>query len=184
MPELSDLDPNLRARFPLFSLSSLAVLPATLMPKASEHVGEIVALVQRLVDSGHAYAVDGDVAFHVPSYPEYGRLSLRDLDSQIVGARVARDVTDGGAFYHGEALLEMGLVDRALPLDEVLDEAVDHVRLVSGWSQEAFALIKRNRVEAVEAQVLANLEEKAQLFLERWYSDQARERLKEAMEKF
>ncbi len=75
----------------LDELRALAVLPPTAMPKASEHVGEIVALVQRLVDSGHAYALDGDVAFHVASFPEYGRLSRRDLDSQIVGARVEED---------------------------------------------------------------------------------------------
>ncbi len=75
----------------LDELRALAALPPTAMPKASEHVGEIIALVQRLVESGHAYALGGDVAFHVPSFPEYGRLSRRDLDSQIVGARVEED---------------------------------------------------------------------------------------------
>jgi hypothetical protein len=49
---------------------------------------------------------------------------------------------------------------------------------------EAFALIKRNRVEVIEAQVAAHLEEKEQLFVERWYSDEARERLRGAMERF
>ena len=72
-------------------LEELAVLPPTVTPVASEHIDEIVALVQRLVEKGHAYAVDGDVAFHVPSFPEYGRLSRRDLDSQITGARVEED---------------------------------------------------------------------------------------------
>ena len=72
-------------------LEELAVLPPTVTPVASEHIDEIVALVQRLVEKGHAYAVDGDVAFHVPSFAEYGRLSRRDLDSQITGARVEED---------------------------------------------------------------------------------------------
>jgi hypothetical protein len=50
--------------------------------------------------------------------------------------------------------------------------------------QEAFAAIKQNRVEMVEAQVLAHLEEKEQFFIERWYSAKARKRLQEAMERF
>jgi hypothetical protein len=45
-------------------------------------------------------------------------------------------------------------------------------------------MIKRNRVERVEAQVLTRLEEKERFFVDRWYSDEARERLREAMEKF
>jgi len=69
----------------------LSVLPPTHLPWASEHIPEIIALVQRLVESGHAYPIDGDVAFHVPSFPGYGRLSRRDLDSQMVGARVEED---------------------------------------------------------------------------------------------
>jgi cysteinyl-tRNA synthetase len=76
----------------LMDLADLSVLPPTVMPKASDHVGDIIALVERLIETGHAYALaGGDVAFHVPSFPEYGRLSLRDLDQQIVGARVEAD---------------------------------------------------------------------------------------------
>jgi len=45
-------------------------------------------------------------------------------------------------------------------------------------------MIKRNRVEPVEAQVLAHLEQRERFFVECWYSDEARERLQEAMEKF
>jgi cysteinyl-tRNA synthetase len=72
-------------------LEGLAVLAPTITPIASEHIDEIIALVQRLVERGHAYAIDGDVAFHVPSFSGYGRLSRRDLDSQITGARVEED---------------------------------------------------------------------------------------------
>jgi len=75
----------------LEDLADLSVLPPTAMPKASEHIAEIVALVQRLIERGHAYQIDGDVCFHVPSFPAYGRLSRRDLDSQIAGARVEAD---------------------------------------------------------------------------------------------
>ena len=76
----------------LEELGVLAVLPPTHMPKASEHIPEIVALVQTLIESGHAYQINGDVAFHVPSFAGYGKLSGRDLDSQVVGARVEEDL--------------------------------------------------------------------------------------------
>jgi len=72
-------------------MAELAVLPPTIAPRASEHIDDIIALVCSLIDSGHAYVIDGDVAFHVPSFPQYGRLSRRDLDAQIVGARVEED---------------------------------------------------------------------------------------------
>ncbi|UCC68635.1 MAG: class I tRNA ligase family protein, partial [Armatimonadota bacterium] len=62
-------------------LDELAVRPPTITPMASEHIEDIIALVQRLVEKRHAYAIDGDVAFHVPSFAEYGKLSRRDLDS-------------------------------------------------------------------------------------------------------
>jgi cysteinyl-tRNA synthetase len=45
------------------------------LPKASEVVPEIVAFAEALIESGHAYAVEGDVYFRVTSFPEYGRLS-------------------------------------------------------------------------------------------------------------
>ena len=48
----------------------------------------MIALIQRLIDNGHAYDAGGNVLFHVPSFPEYGQLSGRDRDEQIAGARV------------------------------------------------------------------------------------------------
>jgi enoyl-CoA hydratase/carnithine racemase len=105
---------------------------------------------------------------------------LRDL----VGVRQARQMVDSGEFYEPEALCRMGVVDQVLPLEQVLPESIEKARLLGALPQEAFALVKRNRVEAVEAQVLAHLEEKEQLFVERWYSAEARGRLKGAMEKF
>ena len=75
----------------LADLEALSVLPPSHLPRASEHIPEIIALVERLVAAGHAYPIDGDVAFHVPSFPEYGKLSRRDLDSQVAGARVEED---------------------------------------------------------------------------------------------
>ncbi len=72
-------------------LARLKVLPPTVMPRASEHIAEIVSLIEQLIAKGAAYALEGDVAFYVPSYPPYGRLSRRDFESQLVGARVEED---------------------------------------------------------------------------------------------
>lgn len=102
----------------------------------------------------------------------------------IVGVRYARDIMDIGEFYQPEESLQMGIVDQVLPLEQVLPKSVEKARLLGGSPQEAFAMIKRNRVERVEAQVLMRLEEKERFFVDRWYSDEARERLREAMEKF
>jgi cysteinyl-tRNA synthetase len=72
-------------------LTALNVLPPSVMPRASEHIAEIISLIETLITKEHAYALNGDVAFSVPSFPPYGQLSRRDFDSQLVGARVEED---------------------------------------------------------------------------------------------
>ena len=62
------------------ALDVLGVLPPTYEPRATGHIPEMVALMQRLIDAGHAYAVDGDVYFDVRSFPEYGALTGQRLD--------------------------------------------------------------------------------------------------------
>lgn len=57
-------------------------------PLASEYVGPIVDLIAALVDSGHAYAADGDVYFRVRTLPQYGELSRRDVDQMDQGEGV------------------------------------------------------------------------------------------------
>ncbi|KGQ55531.1 cysteine--tRNA ligase [Gallibacterium anatis str. Avicor] len=58
-------------------------------PRATHHIAEIIALVQKLIDNGHAYvAQNGDVMFDVDSFPEYGKLSRQDLSQLQAGARV------------------------------------------------------------------------------------------------
>jgi cysteinyl-tRNA synthetase len=54
-------------------------------PKATEMVGEIVELIEALIDRGHAYVADGDVYFRVRSLPDYGALSHRDVDEMDQG---------------------------------------------------------------------------------------------------
>ncbi|KPJ72345.1 hypothetical protein AMJ52_06590 [candidate division TA06 bacterium DG_78] len=103
---------------------------------------------------------------------------------QIVGFRNSREIVDSGEFYLPEKLLHLGVVDEILPLDLVLAKAIEKARSLDALSPDAFALIKRNRVEAVEAQIMPKLREKERIFLEYWFSDETRKRLKAAMEKF
>ena len=69
-------------------VQALNVLKADVHPKVTEHIPEIISLVQQLVDNGVAYEVNGDVYFSVKDFPEYGKLSGRDLDEMLAGARV------------------------------------------------------------------------------------------------
>ncbi len=66
----------------------LNIKRASHYPRATEHVPEIIALIQRLIDKGHAYAAGGDVYFDVRSYPRYGELSGRKLDELRAGVRI------------------------------------------------------------------------------------------------
>jgi cysteinyl-tRNA synthetase len=69
-------------------MAAIGVLPADVEPKATEHIPEMHAIIQKLIDRGHAYAAQGDVYFAVRSYPDYGKLSKRNLDDLLSGARV------------------------------------------------------------------------------------------------
>ena len=61
---------------------------ATHYPRATRHIPEIVALIQRLIEKGYAYASNGDVYFDVRSYPSYGELSGRNVDELRSGVRI------------------------------------------------------------------------------------------------
>lgn len=68
---------------------ALGIERASANPRATQHIGEIISLVQELIDGGHAYAADnGDVYFAVRSFPGYGKLSGQNIDDLENGARV------------------------------------------------------------------------------------------------
>ena len=66
----------------------LGALPPDVEPRATQYVTEMVGMIQRLVDNGHAYPAEGHVLFSVPSMSDYGRLSRRTRDELVAGARV------------------------------------------------------------------------------------------------
>lgn len=67
---------------------ALGCLEPDVQPRATEHIVQMITIIERLIASGHAYAADGHVLFDVPSMPAYGRLSRRSLDEMLAGARV------------------------------------------------------------------------------------------------
>lgn len=69
-------------------MGALNALVPSVEPCATQHIDDMVALIQRLIDSGHAYAAEGHVLFSVASDPNYGQLSRRDREEMIAGARV------------------------------------------------------------------------------------------------
>ncbi len=75
-------------RICLEDMAKLAVLQADQYPKVSEHIPEIIEMVQGLVEKGFAYELHGDVYFEVAKFKDYGKLSGRDLEEMQAGARV------------------------------------------------------------------------------------------------
>jgi cysteinyl-tRNA synthetase len=69
-------------------VAALGCLPPTVEPRATEHIEEMKALIERLAAGGHAYVAEDHVLFSVPSMKDYGQLSNRSLDEMIAGARV------------------------------------------------------------------------------------------------
>ncbi|HXK56616.1 MAG TPA: class I tRNA ligase family protein, partial [Gammaproteobacteria bacterium] len=69
--------------------AALGVLPPDAEPRATTHIDQIIAMVTRLIENGHAYALDnGDVYFSVASFRGYGRLSGKSIEDLRAGARV------------------------------------------------------------------------------------------------
>ena len=69
-------------------MASLGVQPPDIEPRATQHIGEMIAMIETLIAKGFAYAADGHVLFDVTRHAEYGALSKRDLREMIAGARV------------------------------------------------------------------------------------------------
>jgi cysteinyl-tRNA synthetase len=86
----NDLTEGLIAEW-LAETQALNALPATHYPRATQEVGPIIAMVEGLIERGHAYEVEGDVYFRVRSFPGYGKLSHRIIDDLLSGARIDVD---------------------------------------------------------------------------------------------
>jgi cysteinyl-tRNA synthetase len=69
-------------------MGALGVQPPDIEPHATQHIDVMIAMIQKLIDGGHAYAAEGHVLFDVASHEKYGELSKRDLREMIAGSRV------------------------------------------------------------------------------------------------
>lgn len=69
-------------------MDALGVMRPDLEPKATEHIDDMIGLIQELIDEGLAYASDGDVYYRVDKFPDYGMLSGRSLEDMQAGARI------------------------------------------------------------------------------------------------
>lgn len=103
---------------------------------------------------------------------------------KLIGYRHARDVMDSGGFLEPEEAQRLGVIDRILPIEEVVSQSIEKVRELAADSLEAFALIKSSRVHAIEGEIAAQLSKREDAFIKCWFSDDARVQLKNAISKY
>ncbi len=72
----------------LEDMGALGVIPPDIAPHATQEIPAMIAMIDRLIETGHAYEAMGHVLFSVPSNPDYGALSRRDREAMLAGARV------------------------------------------------------------------------------------------------
>ena len=75
-------------RYYLDDMGALGVVPPDIAPHATQEIGPMVAMIERLIGLGHAYEAEGHVLFSVGSHSDYGELSRRDREAMVAGARV------------------------------------------------------------------------------------------------
>jgi enoyl-CoA hydratase/carnithine racemase len=102
----------------------------------------------------------------------------------LLGGRYAREVLEIGDFYLSEQAFEIGLVDEIFHPDELLTRSVERVTNLAASPGGAFPSIKANRVEPIVDEIQSKLDEKAEHFINCWYSQPARHALEEATAKF
>ena len=69
-------------------VAALGALKPTVEPRATDHIVQMIDMIETLIEKGCAYAADGHVLFHVPSMESYGQLARRSMDEMVAGARV------------------------------------------------------------------------------------------------
>jgi len=119
----------------------LGVREATVHPKATENVSEIIAMIEILIEKGHAYQLDGDVYYRTSSFADYGKLSRQDMDELRAGARV--DVTETK-----ENPMDFALWKSAKPGEPYWKSPWGDGR--PGWHIECSAMAKRYLGETID----------------------------------
>ena len=113
-------------------LSTLGIEPAEEYPRATAHVPEMIALIEKLGERGHTYESEGTVWFRIATYPDYGKLSQIDLTQMRRGDRVADDE------YEKEDVKDFALWKAAKPGEPTWDSPWSAGR--PGWHIECSAM--------------------------------------------
>ncbi|MHB8842024.1 MAG: cysteine--tRNA ligase [Candidatus Aquicultor sp.] len=71
--------------------ANMGLARPTIIPKATEHIKEMIEIIEGLIEKGLAYVIDGDVYYEIAKFPEYGKLAHRDLEDMRAGERVEVD---------------------------------------------------------------------------------------------
>ena len=122
-------------------MAALHALAPTIEPMATEHIEDMIALIDRLIARGHAYEADGHALFAVESMPTYGELSGRKLEDMMAGARV--EVADYKR-YPGDFVLWKPSTDQEPGWDSPWG------RGRPGWHLECSAMIRAHLGEAID----------------------------------
>ncbi|MEA4920711.1 MAG: cysteine--tRNA ligase [Clostridiaceae bacterium] len=119
----------------------LKIRPATVHPKATDNIDEIIDIVKTLVDKGYAYEADGDVYFRTKAFKEYGKLSHQPLEDLEAGARI--DVRE-----HKEDPMDFALWKAAKPDEPYWESPWGKGR--PGWHIECSAMARRYLGETID----------------------------------
>ena len=187
IPNLIDLgEEDFRSFYQSYNQMCLGMLttPKPLVAGITGHAiagGCILSLCcdYRFISEGRKLIGLNEIKLGVP-VPYVADCILRKL----IGHRLARDVMDSGGFLEPEEAQRLGMVDRILPVGEVVPQSIDKARELSSDSMEAFALIKSSRVHALKREITEQLTEREDAFIKCWYSDDARVHLKDAIAKY
>ena len=187
IPELFEMNRNdFKEFYRLFNRTcmDLFTLPKPTVAAITGHAiagGCILALCcdYRFIAKGHKLVGLNEVklGLPVPYLPDR-------LLHALVGVCKAREIMESGEFYPSNAALEVGFVDKILPIEDVVNAAIEHADMLGSLPKVGYKIIKQNRVEVIEEQVTIRQDEKEAYFIESWYSEEARDCLKEAMKKF
>ncbi len=119
----------------------LGITPATVHPRATENIDEIIRIVETLIEKGHAYESNGDVYFRTLSFKEYGKLSHMPIDELEKGARI--DVSE-----QKEDALDFALWKAAKPGEPYWESPWGNGR--PGWHIECSAMVLRYLGESID----------------------------------
>ena len=112
----------------------LAVEAPSIEPRATDHVGEMIGMIEELIGSGHAYEANGNVYFSVRSFPDYGKLSGRNIDELKTGVRIEPE-------EHKRDPLDFALWKTAKPGEPTWDSPWGPGR--PGWHIECSAMARK-----------------------------------------